>query len=90
MEGFIVCSAKEAIKLMEHINKDDLVILNVINRQDYTRQIENIKKEKGETLIKQADSVYYQNNDFFGTISLFGVLKENNFTVHNILFPQLE
>ena len=90
MDGFIICSAKEAIKLMEHIDKDDLVVLNVINRKSYIHQTENIKKEKGETLIKQADSVYYQNNDYFGTISLFGVLKENNLTVHNILFPQLE
>ena len=90
MEGFIVCSAKDAIKLMEHMNKEDLVVLNVVNRKNYIHQIEKIKKEKGENLIKQADSVYYQDNDFFGTISLFGVLKENNFTVHNILFPQLE
>ena len=90
MEGFIVCSAKEAIKLMEHMDKDDMVILSVINRENFTHHDENIKKEKGEILIRQADSIEYQNNDFFGTLSLFGVLKEKNLTVHNILFPQLE
>lgn len=89
MNGFIVCSAKEAIKLMEHMNKDDMVVLNVINRKNYVHQVENIKKENGENLIRQADSIEYQDNDYFGTLSLFGVIKDKSL-IHNILFPQLE
>ena len=50
---------------------------------------EKIKKKNGEELIKQAEDILYQDNDFFGTLSLYGVLKEKDI-VHNILFPQLE
>ncbi len=51
--------------------------------------LKKIKKEKGEELIKQAENILYQNNDFFGTLSLYGVLREKD-VIHNILFPQLE
>ena len=53
------------------------------------RKPEKIRKKNGEELIKQAEDILYQDNDFFGTLSLYGVLKEKNI-VHNILFPQLE
>lgn len=88
--GVIICSAKDACKLMEHMNEDDVVILSVINRKTYTHDIpQKIRKKKGEELIKKANNIFYQDNDFFGTLSLCGVLKEND-TIHNILFPQLE
>lgn len=88
--GVILCSVKDAFKLMEHMDKNDVVILTVVNKKSYIHNIpQKIKKEKGEELIKQADNILYQDNDFFGMLSLYGVLKERD-TIHNILFPQLE
>ena len=34
-EGFIVCSAKQACELMQHMNEDDIVFLRVLNRKTY-------------------------------------------------------
>lgn len=86
----IVCSVKEACKLMEHMNEDDIVILSVMDKKTYSHKVpKKIKKKKGEELIKAADGIYYQDNDFFGTLSLYGVLKERDI-IHCILFPQLE
>lgn len=88
--GVIVCSAKKACELMEHMNEDDIVILSVIDKKTYLHEIpKRIKKKNGEELIRQANDIFYQNNDFFGTLSLYGVLKEKDI-IHNILFPQLE
>lgn len=88
--GVIVCSVKDAFKLMEHMDKEDMVVLTVIDKKTYIHDIpKKIKKQKGEELIMQADNICYQDNDFFGTLSLYGVLKEKD-TIHNILFPQLE
>ena len=86
----IVCSAKQACELMRHMNEDDMVVLSVIDKRTYIHDIpRKIKKKSGEELIKKADNICYQNNNFFGTLSLYGVLKEKNI-IHNILFPQLE
>lgn len=88
--GMIVCSVKEACKLMEHMDENDTVILTVIDKKTYLHDIpRRIKKKRGEELIKQADDIFYQDNDFFGTLSLYGVLKEKDI-IRNILFPQLE
>jgi len=88
--SFIICSVKEAYKLMEHMDENDMVILSVMDRKNHIYNVsKRIKKKKGEELISQADDIFYQDNDFFGTLSLYGVIKENN-TIHNILFPQLE
>lgn len=86
----IVCSVQEAFRLMEHMDKDDVVILSVINRKTYVHDIpKKIKKKNGEELIKRADNICYQDNDYFGTLSLYGVKKEKEI-IHSILFPQLE
>ena len=88
--GVIVCSAKEACELMKHLDENEMVILSVLDRKTHIHDTpKKIKKKKGEELIKQADDISYQDNDFFGTLSLYGVLKEED-TIHNILFPQLE
>lgn len=88
--GVVVCSAKEACELMKHMDEDAMVVLSIINRKTYIHGIHRrIKKKNGEKLIKKAENILYQDNDFFGTLSLYGVLKENN-TIHNILFPQIE
>lgn len=86
----IVCSVKDAVKLMEHMSDDDMVLLTVVNKKTFVHDLpKRIKKQKGEELIRQADNILYQDNDFFGTISLYGVLKEKD-SIHNLLFPQLE
>lgn len=88
--GLIVCSAKEACELMKHIDENDTVILTVLDKKEYRHdKPKRIKKKKGEELIKQADDIYYQDNDFFGMLSLYGVLREKDI-IHNILFPQME
>ena len=84
------CSVKEACKLMEHMKEDDMVVLAVFNKKTYMHnKTQKIKKKNGEELIKRADNIFYQDNDFFGMLSLHGVLKEKDI-IHNILFPQLE
>ena len=68
----IVCSVKEAYKLMEHMNEDDMVVLTVLNKKTHIHSIpKRIKKKNGEELIKRADNILYQNNDFFGMLSLY-------------------
>lgn len=88
--AMIVCSVKEAFKLMEHLNDDDMVVLSVLNKRTHIHDIsKKIEKKKGEELIKQSNNILYQDNDFFGILSLYGVLREKD-VIHNILFPQLE
>ena len=88
--GVIVCSVKDAFELMKHMNENDMVVLSVVNKRTYVHDIpRRIRRKNGEELIKKADNIYYQDNDFFGTLSLYGVLQEKDIT-HNILFPQLE
>lgn len=87
----IVCSVKEAYRLMKHMNEDDMVVLTVLDKKTHIHSIpERIKKRNGEELIERADNILYQNNDFFGTLSLYGVTKKEKDIIHNILFPQLE
>lgn len=88
--GVVVCSVKDAFELMKHMDENDMVVLSVVNKRTYVHDIpRRIKKKNGEELIKKADNICYQDNDFFGTLSLYGVLQEKD-TIHNILFPQLE
>jgi len=88
--GVIICSVKDAFELMKHMDENDMVILSVIDKKSYIHDIpKKIKKKKSEELIEKADNIRYQDNDYFGTLSLYGVLKEKD-TIHNILFPQLE
>ena len=88
--GVIVCSVKDAFELMKHMDDDDMVILSIIDKKTYVHEIpKKIKKRNSEELIKKADNIRYQDNDFFGTLSLYGVLKEKD-TIHSILFLQLE
>ena len=83
--GVIVCSVKDAFELMKHMDEDDMVILSVINKRTYVHDI----PKNGEELIRKANNICYQDNIFFGTLSLYGVVEEND-AIHNILFPQLE
>lgn len=88
--GVIVCSVKEAYELMNHMDESDMVILTILDKKTHIHSIpKRIKKKNGEELIRRADNILYQDNDFFGILSLYGVLKEKNI-IHNISFPQLE
>ena len=51
-----------------------------------------IKKKKGKSLVDKATEIKYQDNDFFGMLSLYGVLEKNmdKNVIHNISFPQME
>ena len=91
MNGIITCSVKEALKLMEHLDDDDMVTLTIINRKTCIHtEPKRIKKKSSEELMNCAECIQYQNNDFFGRISLFGIKRDSKDIVHNILFPQLE
>lgn len=86
----IMCSVKDAKKLFEHMNDDDMVTLTVFSKKTFKHnKPEKIRKSKGEKLIEKADSIGYQDNDIFGRLSLYGVVPENDI-IHNILFPQKE
>lgn len=88
--GVIVCSVKEAYELMNHMDESDMVILTILDKKTHIHSIpKRIKKKNGEELIRRADNILYQDNDFFGILSLYGVLKDKNI-IHNISFPQLE
>ena len=91
MNGVITCSVKEAVKLMEHLNEDDMITLTIIDKKSHIihSQPKRIKKKNGENLIDNADSIEYQDNEIFGRLSLYGVTSEKNL-IHNLLFPQLE
>ena len=91
MNGIITCSVKEAAKLIEHLNEDDLITLTIIDKKSHIihNQPKRIKKKNGENLIDNADSIEYQDNEIFGRLSLYGVTSEKNL-IHNLLFPQLE
>lgn len=91
MNGVITCSVKEAAKLIEHLNEDDMITLTIIDKKTHIihSQPKRIKKNKGEELLDKAESIEYQNNDIFGRLSLYGVTSEKNI-IHNLLFPQLE
>lgn len=86
MNETITCSVKDAMEYMKHLDENDMVTLTIDNIRTHVHSAPTrIKKKNGVELIKQAKSIEYQNNDFFGRISLFGVLKDKN-VVNNILF----
>ena len=90
MDGVITCSVKEAKEFIEHLNDEDMLTLTIINKRTHIHsKPERIKKKNGEELIEKADSIEYQDNDIFGRISLYGIVKEND-VIHNLLFYQIE
>lgn len=90
MDGFVMCSAKKACELMGHMDDDDMVILCVLNKKTHKHnRNKNIQRKIGEELIGKAEIITYQDNDYFGTLSLYGILKDKD-VIHNLLFPQLE
>lgn len=76
---------------MEHLNEDDMVTLTIIDKRAKIKHSkpQRIKKKNSEKLLEEAETIEYQDNDFFGRFSLYGGTNETNI-VQNILFPQLE
>lgn len=90
MNDTIMCSVKDAKKLFEHMNDEDMVTLTVFSKKSFKHQkSRRIPKKNGEELIDQADTIEYQDNDIFGRLSLYGVVQEKDI-IHNLLFPQLK
>ena len=86
----ITCSVKEAKKLLKHMKDEDVITLTILNNKTYVHsQPERIKKKNGVELIDMASLIEYQDNEIFGRLSLYGVVKEKDI-IHNLLFPQLE
>ena len=86
----VACSVKDAKKLLSHLNDDDLIILSVFSKKTFVHnKPERIKKNNGEKLIDQAKEIKYQDNDYFGRLSLYGVMKETDI-IHNLLFQQID
>lgn len=90
MNGIITCSVKEATKLMEHLDEDDMVTLTIIDKSTSIKHFEpqQIKKKNGEELLEKADFIEYQDNEYFGRFSLLKISNKN--IIQNILFPQLK
>lgn len=90
MNGTITCSVKEATKIMEHLDDDSMVVLTIINNKtNIHKPPKKIRKKESKNLLTKADTIEYQNNDFFGRFSLYGTVRDKNI-IQNILFPQLE
>lgn len=88
MNDMILCSVKDAKKIIKHMNDDDMITLTVFSKKTFKHnKTERIKKKNGEELIDRADSIEYQDNEIFGRLSLYGVVKEED-VIHNLLFAQ--
>lgn len=89
-ENVILVSKEKAKQLIDE-SPCDMVLITTVNTITFqhTRN-KKVKKRNGEALINKAKEIKYQDNDFFGTLLLYGVVepKINTNTIHNILFPQ--
>ena len=87
--GAVICSIREACKLID-MDVNNMVVLTTINKENFLHEVpKRIMKQQGKELIEQAEDIFYQDNDFFGVLSLCGVVK-NKDIIHNILFPQVK
>lgn len=91
MRGEVVYVTKDQAKKMIDEAPGDVVMIATINTKNYINSgTKKENKKKGQNIIDKANKITYQNNNFFGTLSLYGVLINSEDIVHNILFPQLE
>lgn len=83
----ITLSKLEAIKKIMN-SPSDTVKLAVMDEITLIHEPTiNISKNKGKMYIKKADKVFFNDNQFFGVLSLRGVVKNSNKT-HRIMFSQ--
>jgi len=75
--GMIVCSVKEACKLMEHMDENDTVILTVIDKKTYLHDVQRRIKKKSseeETTSKKDDKLLkYLEEPNNNTILIFTI-----------------
>lgn len=91
----IKITKEQAKKMIDNADTpDDMIVLNIVEENDVDSYIHKItvrkNKDYGIKLVDKATNARYQDNDFFGVISLEGVIKNKMNITHNILFPQLE
>lgn len=96
-EDFIVVSKEEAIRKIMAAPGDTVVIgkISITNQPAHFIHDKPVRSKKmdGKLLIIAANEIEYQNNNYFGTLSLHGIEKEEEkaeSVIHSILFPQLE
>lgn len=86
----LIISAKDAKEKLKNVPDNTLIFLDIVDVGNYVHQPKkSISYEEGEKLIDLANEVQYQNNDFFGLLSLIGVTKDVD-KIHNVIFPQRE
>lgn len=90
----IKITKEQAKKMIDDVKTpDDMIVLNIVEQNDVNSYIHRSirkKKEYGRELVDKATNALYEDNNFFGIISLKGVVKNKVNITHNILFPQLE
>ena len=81
-----------AKRMIDEATGDMVTIITIATNTNVHSKPKRREKEEGKKLIDSARKISYQDNDFFGRMSLYGVKEENNNIkmVHNILFPQIE
>ena len=81
-----------AKRMIDEAPGDMVTIITIATNTHVHSKPKRREKEEGKKLIDSARKISYQDNDFFGRMSLYGVKEENNNIkmVHNILFPQIE
>ena len=87
------CSLDEAHMLTQHL-ADACVFLDVMKEKDGENKFIHIKDSNKRVLFSSirhmleiAKQIEYQDNDFFGRLSLFISESDGN-KIYNILFPQ--
>lgn len=79
-------SKEEAHRIIDETH--GMIWMDSFNGVTYIHTIpRQITIDEGKRIINKATTVDYQDNDFFGLLSLEGV---QEFMVHNIKFPQIE
>lgn len=89
----MILVSKEEAKRMIDESPSEMIVISTINPVTLIHGTsKKVKKKKGKSLVDKATEIKYQNNDFFGMLSLYGVLEKNMDTnvIHNISFPQME
>lgn len=91
IENIMVVTKDEAKKIIDNAPGDSVVLIT-LNTKTYVHSVgKRIQKTNSEIFLDNAKKILYQDNDFFGTMSLYGIVqKEEDAIIHNLLFPQLE
>lgn len=89
------CSLKDAHMITQHL-EGACVFLDIMKQKDDENKFIHIKRESRRVafsnvkhMLEIANKIEYQDNDFFGRLSLFISEKDGN-KIYNILFPQNE